>query len=423
MSNALVPVPTRGKVWPNNTVPYTLAQGFSKTDLSLIQSAIDEIENKTCVRWVPRNGEKSYTTDTFGYAYEYGSVMHYGLADFQTSDNKTMDVLRVVPFGIEVGQRNGMTELNTLKVKAQFKYDQLPILSTTPTTQVTTKGSKNKLSHAQCRIIHDKYSYKGIGSRNLLGGKVWPNNTVPYTLAQGFSKTDLSLIQSAIDEIENKTCVRWVPRNGEKSYVYIKNDERGCFAILGYNQYRRKHKLNLQRSNGFFLLLACYVKIHWDRIKRHSLNNYFKNIYDNATVIPPKCQPSSNATTFDDCYSGYTTDTFGYAYDYGSVMHYGLDDFQTSDNNTMDVLRFVPLGIEVGQRNGMTELDALKIKAKYKCDQQSTLSTSLPTQVTTKGSKNNCEDKWTYCDLLKKYCSFEYTGENCPKTCKKCPEF
>ncbi|XP_040576699.1 zinc metalloproteinase nas-6 [Lepeophtheirus salmonis] len=310
----------------------------------------------------------------------------------------------------------------------------------------TFEGTYSELSHAQCRIIHDKYSYKGIGSRNLLGGKVWPNNTVPYTLAQGFSKTDLSLIQSAMDEIENKTCVRWVPRNGEKNYVYIKNNERGCFAVLGYNQYRRMHVLNLQRSNGFSSCMVSgivqhemlhilgyhheqtrpdrdsYVKIHWDRIQRDSLNNFFKNIYDNATVTPPKCQPWSNATTFDDCYSGFTIDTFGYAYDYGSVMHYGLADFQTSDNNTMDALRFVPSGIQIGQRNGMTELDALKVKAKYKCDQLSTLSTTPPTQVTTKGSKNNCEDKWPFCDSMKKYCSSEYTGGNCPKTCKKCPE-
>ncbi|CAB4056245.1 unnamed protein product [Lepeophtheirus salmonis] len=261
---------------------------------------------------------------------------------------------------------------------------------------------------------------------------------IPYTLAQGFSKTDLSLIQSAMDEIENKTCVRWVPRNGEKNYVYIKNNERGCFAVLGYNQYRRMHVLNLQRSNGFSSCMVSgivqhemlhilgyhheqtrpdrdsYVKIHWDRIQRDSLNNYFKNIYDNAAVIPPKCQPLSNATTFDDCYSGFTIDTFGYAYDYGSVMHYGLADFQTSDNNTMDVLRFVPFGIEVGQRNGMTELDALKVKAKYKCDQLSTLSTTTPpTQVTTKGSKNNCEDKWPYYKIM---------TDNCPRSCKLCPE-
>ncbi|XP_071747598.1 uncharacterized protein [Lepeophtheirus salmonis] len=103
-------------------------------------------------------------------------------------------------------------------------------------------------------------------------------------------------------------------------------------------------------------------------------------------------------------------------------MHYGLADFQTSDNNTMDALRFVPSGIQIGQRNGMTELDALKVKAKYKCDQRSTLSTTPPTQVTTKGLKNICKDKWPYCDSMKKYCFSEYTGGNCPQTCNKCPE-
>ncbi|XP_040570961.1 zinc metalloproteinase nas-6 isoform X1 [Lepeophtheirus salmonis] len=290
-----------------------------------------------------------------------------------------------------------------------------------------------------------------MGSRNLLGGKVWPNNTVPYILAGGFSKDDLSLIQSAMDGIEKKTCVRWVPRNGEKSYVYIKNDESGCFAVLGYNEYRGKHVLNLQRSNGFSTCMIfgiaqhemlhilgygheqtrpdrdSYVRIHWDMIQRDAISNYFKSIYDNTTIIPPQCRPRSTATTFDDCYSGFTTDTFGYPYEYGSVMHYGLDDFQTSDKNTMDVLRSVPFGIRIGQRIGMTELDALKVKAKYNCDQLSTLSTTSPTNASTSPTNATttvsvCEDKWIYCQSMPEWCSNKDTSKNCQKTCKLCPE-
>ncbi|XP_040576592.1 blastula protease 10 isoform X2 [Lepeophtheirus salmonis] len=304
------------------------------------------------------------------------------------------------------------------------------------------EGAYSELSYAQCRIIHDKYSYEEIVSRNILGGEVWPNNTVPYILAEGFSKDDLSLIQSAMDGIEKKTCVRWVPRNGENSYVYIKNDEAGCFAVLGYNEYRGKHVLNLQRSNGFSTCMIfgiaqhemlhilgydheqtrpdrdSYVRIHWDMIQRDAISNYFRSIYDNTTIIPPKCKPKSTATTFDDCYSGFTTDTFGYPYEYGSVMHYGLDDFQTSDKNTMEVLRPVPLGIRIGQRIGMTELDALKVKAKYNCDRLSTLSTTSLTNATT----TVCEDKWTFCDSMTELCSLEHTSENCQKTCKLCLE-
>ncbi|CAB4056487.1 unnamed protein product [Lepeophtheirus salmonis] len=313
------------------------------------------------------------------------------------------------------------------------------------------EGAYSELSHAQCRIIHDKYSYEGMGSRNLLGGKVWPNNTVPYILAGGFSKDDLSLIQSAMDGIEKKTCVRWVPRNGEKSYVYIKNDESGCFAVLGYNEYRGKHVLNLQRSNGFSTCMIfgiaqhemlhilgydheqtrpdrdSYVRIHWDMIQRDAISNYFKSIYDNTTIVPPQCRPRSTATTFDDCYSGFTTDTFGYPYEYGSVMHYGLDDFQTSDKNTMEVLRPVPLGIRIGQRIGMTELDALKVKAKYNCDRLSTLSTTSPTNASTSPTNATttvsvCEDKWTFCNSMTELCSLNHTSENCQKTCKLCLE-
>ena len=48
-------------------------------------------------------------------------------------------------------------------------------------------------------------------------------------------------------------------------------------------------------------------------------------------------------------------DTKGLPYDYGSIMHYGLNTFSSNGKPTMSVL--FPTKEEVGQRNGLSKFD------------------------------------------------------------------
>ncbi|XP_040575511.1 hatching enzyme 1.2 [Lepeophtheirus salmonis] len=314
------------------------------------------------------------------------------------------------------------------------------LLTIIATLLLTFHDVYSSVKHAECRIVYDKFHRQEMASRNFIAGAKWPNNEVPYEISSGYSSSDLDVIKSAMREIESKTCVKWVPRSGQKSFVLINPREDGCFAVLGYNPNRGMHVLNLQRSNGrstcMIMGIAAhemlhilgfaheqtrpdrdqFVQIYWSRIKRDSISNYFRAIDINARERPPVCDPRSTQTSFDNCYSGFKTRTFGLEYDYGSIMHYGLDDFTTTGQDTMRVLRPVPTGIVIGNRKGMTNLDALKVKMRYDCNED-------PEKKTTRKPSVECKDIYRECPLYKNQCKTnQFIKDGCKVSCGECTE-
>nr|XP_040574974.1 low choriolytic enzyme-like isoform X2 [Lepeophtheirus salmonis] len=314
------------------------------------------------------------------------------------------------------------------------------LLTIIGTLLLTFHNVYSSVKHAECRIVYDKFHRQEIASRNLIAGENWPNNEVPYEISSEYSSSDVDVIKSAMKEIESKTCVKWVPRSGQKNYVTINPREEGCFAVLGYNRNRGVHNLNLQRTSGgrtcMIMGIAAhemlhilgfaheqtrpdrdqFVQIFWSRIKRNYISNYFRAIDINATDIPPVCDSTSTQASFDNCYSGYKARTFGLSYDYGSIMHYGLNYFTSTGQDTMGILKTVPVGAVIGNRNGMTKLDALKVQARYDCNED-------PETKTTRKPSVECKDLYIQCPLYKKYCeSHQSIKDGCKVSCGECTE-
>ncbi len=64
--------------------------------------------------------------------------------------------------------------------------------------------------------------------------------------------------------------------------------------------------------------------------------------------------------------------SFGFLYDYGSVMHYGPKAF--SKNFRLPTISTKYPGVEIGQRRGFSPLDILKIAKLYNCEKPTTNS-------------------------------------------------
>ncbi|GLD59681.1 low choriolytic enzyme-like protein [Lates japonicus] len=155
-------------------------------------------------------------------------------------------------------------------------------------------------------------------------------------------------------DFETKTCIRFIPRWSQVAYLNIE-PRFGCASLLGY--VGDKQGLSLQRfgcvQKGIIqheLLHALgfyhehtrsdrdqYVKINWENIHEYFAYNFHKKDTNNLNT----------------------------PYDYSSVMHYGKTAFGI---NGLETITPIPdPSAPIGQRNGLSDIDVLRINRLYQC--------------------------------------------------------
>ncbi|PSN37554.1 Zinc metalloproteinase nas-13 [Blattella germanica] len=171
-------------------------------------------------------------------------------------------------------------------------------------------------------------------------------------------KEDQEVILGALKEYHTKTCVKFRPyKKGDEDFITIQGKQAGCWSFVG----RRGggQVVNLQNPGcvhhgivihellhalGFYHQQStferdAFVKINWENIKMGKEHNFRK--YGESTVT-----------------------NFGVKYDYGSIMHYSAYAFSKNGKPTIKPLES---GAEIGQREGLSEKDILKLSKMYGC--------------------------------------------------------
>lgn len=73
-------------------------------------------------------------------------------------------------------------------------------------------------------------------------------------------------------------------------------------------------------------------------------------------------------------------ETYNVGYDLNSVMHYGFNDFARNKSGpTIIPLKLSPKPYKMGQRNGLSLLDATKLQMAYGCPFDNDPTTAVPT--------------------------------------------
>ncbi|XP_066293043.1 meprin A subunit beta-like [Branchiostoma lanceolatum] len=196
-------------------------------------------------------------------------------------------------------------------------------------------------------------------------GRMWPKGQdglvkIPYNITDGFTDEDVPALHRAFHEYAHKTCVDFIPVTTEHldAYVSLEKSTSGCSSKFG-NMKDGGQSLSLSASCirrygsvvhelmhavGFKHEQARpdrddYVTIVWGNIRDGKDNNFDK---ESEPVIS----------------------TLDLPYDYGSVMHYSRTAFSTNGQDT--IVPKVP-DAQIGQRDQMSDLDALKINTLYGC--------------------------------------------------------
>lgn len=204
-------------------------------------------------------------------------------------------------------------------------------------------------------ILPTELSKNGLINETLR----WTDAVIPYEIVGLFGSKEREVIGKAMGDYHKKTCIRFRPRNkGDKDWISLTSSYSGCWSSVG--KIGGRQIVNLQSPGCLTkigtviheLLHVCgfyheqnrydrdlYVEINWENIDEDKKSNFKK--VDNETIT-----------------------IFGTDYDYRSVMHYSAKAFSSTGNPTITVLKSDE---EIGQREGFSEKDLLKLRKMYNC--------------------------------------------------------
>lgn len=209
-----------------------------------------------------------------------------------------------------------------------------------------------------------------------MSSRRWPDNHLVYYIDPQFGAQHQDLIHSAVREITSKTCFTASVRTTETDYIHVTPQATGCWSYIG--RIGGVQQLNLQpwgclNQIGItiheFLHAIGYHHMQMSANRDEFVEIMFGNIYSDK---------ESNFLIHPNSYIP-PIGIYGFAYDYGSVMHYNAYAF--SQNSLPTIIVKKP-GFTIGQRAGLSLDDVATINLHF-CSGQATVPTTTTTTTTT----------------------------------------
>ncbi|XP_031568761.1 MAM and LDL-receptor class A domain-containing protein 1-like [Actinia tenebrosa] len=219
--------------------------------------------------------------------------------------------------------------------------------------------------------------------------KLWRTKIIPYEIDSELVKESFEeQIMASIEEFHQHTCIRWVRHTVQKNWIkFIKSHK--CSSAVGKEYWSEgSQKISLNdgcKNKGTILHEMMHATGFWHEQSRPDRNKYVEIMWEN--IEPGK------EDNFDK-YDHQTIDDLGVQYDYESIMHYGKLSFSTNGKSTIQAVGNPDM--ELGQRDGLSKLDKIKLNALYNCEslsgRWSTWSDFTPCNQCKKYRQRYCTD-------------------------------
>lgn len=177
-----------------------------------------------------------------------------------------------------------------------------------------------------------------------------------YNLISLTASDNIRLIRLAMNEIESKTCVKFIPRQFEADFVEIYSGD-GCSASVGRR--RGRQNLSLRISGCIHHGIVIHELLHslgfYHMQSSYDRDEHVRVIFEN--VLPGREHNFRK-------YSNKEVSNYQTHYDLDSILHYGRGFFSKNGRNTIETMN--PSDItRIGQRRGLSIGDVQRVRNMY----------------------------------------------------------
>ncbi|XP_069698233.1 astacin-like metalloprotease toxin 2 [Periplaneta americana] len=200
-----------------------------------------------------------------------------------------------------------------------------------------------------------------FGAKSVSMRSLWPNGILYYDYSNEFSQNHIATIERALAELERETCVRFVRRTVEPTYILLRNTKRGCASQVGY--FPTKGGINLYLTTPGCLKKGTiqHEFLHalgfWHEHTRPDRSDFIDVYWEN--IIPGREANFQERPHFER--------HEWLPYDYNSVMHYRAVAFSKDRLSATIVPKNHKAFFVIGQRVKFSPMDLAKLNVLYNC--------------------------------------------------------
>uniref|UniRef100_A0AAR2LKU6 Metalloendopeptidase n=1 Tax=Pygocentrus nattereri TaxID=42514 RepID=A0AAR2LKU6_PYGNA len=271
------------------------------------------------------------------------SVAYWGDIALDDEDMRMFKVDRIV----DVVQRT-VTNLNQTDTGTELCLQEICLSAneTSPNTAVSNRqGSRRRKRAATSRPE-----------------RVWPEGVIPYVISGNFSGSQRAIFRQAMRHWEKHTCVTFIERTTEESYIVFTYRPCGCCSYVG----RRgggPQAISIGKNCDKFGIVVHelgHVIGFWHEHTRPDRD-------DHVTIIRDNIQPGQEYN-FLKMEPG-EVDSLGEVYDFDSIMHYARNTFSRGIFLDTILPRYDINGVRppIGQRTRLSKGDIAQARKLYKC--------------------------------------------------------
>ncbi|KAF7665356.1 hypothetical protein LDENG_00145120 [Lucifuga dentata] len=243
----------------------------------------------------------------------------------------------------------------------------------------SSKHAEHTVETNQTDTVNSSTSNESIRSRRSAGRpglsrhrraatsrpeRIWPDGVIPYVISGNFSGSQRAIFRQAMRHWEKHTCVTFIERTTEESYIIFTYRPCGCCSYVG----RRgggPQAISIGKNCDKFGIVVHelgHVIGFWHEHTRPDRDEHVSIIRDNI-------QPGQEYN-FLKMEPG-EVDSLGEVYDFGSIMHYARNTFSRGIFLDTILPRYEVNGVRpsIGQRTRLSKGDIAQAHKLYKCAQ------------------------------------------------------